>query len=66
MLGRQPPYLILDQAAQGPSKLALNTCRDGASTTSLGSLFQHLTTLSVKNLWCTTEDTTEVRYSKEN
>ena len=50
--GRQLPHLILlDQAAQGqgPSNLALNTFRDGASTTSLGSLFQHLATLIVKN-----------------
>uniref|UniRef100_A0A8C2T2L6 P53 and DNA damage regulated 1 n=2 Tax=Coturnix japonica TaxID=93934 RepID=A0A8C2T2L6_COTJA len=32
-----------------PSNLALNTSKDGASTTSLGSLFQALTTLLVKN-----------------
>jgi len=32
-----------------PSNLALNTSRDGASTDSLGSLFQHLTTLIEKN-----------------
>jgi len=29
--------------------MALNTFRDGAFTTSLGSLFQHLTSFSVKN-----------------
>jgi len=44
--GHQPPYLILDQA---PSNVALNTSRDRASTASLGNLFQHLTTLLVKN-----------------
>ena len=31
------------------SNLVLNTVRDGASTASVGSLFQHLTTLIVKN-----------------
>ena len=34
---------------RAPSNLALNTSRDGASTPSLGSLFQHLSTVSVKN-----------------
>ena len=34
---------------RAPSNLALNTSRDRASTTSRGSLFQHLTTLLVKN-----------------
>ena len=47
--GHQPPHLILDQAVQAPSNLALNTSEDGASTASLGSLFQHLTTFTVKN-----------------
>ena len=32
-----------------PSNLALNTSKDGASTTSTGNLLQHLTTCSVKN-----------------
>uniref|UniRef100_A0A8V0YXK1 Lipoyl synthase, mitochondrial n=1 Tax=Gallus gallus TaxID=9031 RepID=A0A8V0YXK1_CHICK len=32
---------------RAPSNLALNTSRDGASTASLGSLFQHLTTVLV-------------------
>ena len=32
-----------------PSNLTLNVSRDGASTTSLGNLFQCFTTLSVKN-----------------
>ena len=45
--GYQPPGLLLDQVAQGPSNLVLNTSRDGASTTSLGSPYQHLTTLLV-------------------
>ena len=35
--------------ASAPSNLALNASRDEASTASLGNLFQHLTTLSVKN-----------------
>ena len=30
------------------SSLALNASRDGASTTSLGNLFQHITALCVK------------------
>jgi len=34
-----------DEAAQSPSSLAQNTYRDGASTASLGGLFQCLTTL---------------------
>ncbi|KAK4827794.1 hypothetical protein QYF61_021747 [Mycteria americana] len=34
-----------------PSNLALNNSRDGASTTSLGNLFQCLTTLIVKNFF---------------
>ena len=42
--GRQPPH----QAAQSHS-LALNASRDGESTTSLGNLFQCVTTLCVKN-----------------
>jgi len=33
------------------STLHLNTSRDGVSTTSLGSLFQYLTTLSEKNFF---------------
>ena len=33
---------------KAPSNLALNTARDGASTTSLGDLFQCLTTLTVR------------------
>ena len=34
---------------RAPSSLALNASRDGASTTSLGNLFQCITTLWVKN-----------------
>ena len=33
---------------RAPSNLAFNTSRDGASTASLGSLLQHLNTLSVE------------------
>ena len=36
---------------RAPSSLALNVCRDGASTTSLGNLFQCFTTLIVKNFF---------------
>jgi len=45
--GHQPPDLVLDQVAL--SNLGLNTFRDGASATNLASLFQHLTTPSVKS-----------------
>ena len=38
------------------SSLALNASRDGASTTSLGNLFQCLTTLWVKNFLPMEED----------
>ena len=34
---------------RAPSNLALNTAREGASTASLGKLFQCFTTLTVKN-----------------
>jgi len=47
--GHQPPDVVLDQVAQGPIQNDVETCRDGASAASLGSLFQHLTTLIVKN-----------------
>jgi len=36
---------------QAPSNLALNTAREGAATASLGNLFQHFTTLMVKNFF---------------
>jgi len=38
-----------DQAARAPCSLALKVSKDGASTASLSSLCQCLTTLSVKN-----------------
>ncbi|KAK4816278.1 hypothetical protein QYF61_014350 [Mycteria americana] len=38
-------HLPLDQAAKAPSNLTSNISRDGASTTTLGNLFQCLTTL---------------------
>ncbi|KAK4807110.1 hypothetical protein QYF61_018451 [Mycteria americana] len=52
----QPPcneqgHLQLDQVAQSPDKLTLTVSRDGASTTSLGNLFQCFTTLIVKNFF---------------
>jgi len=42
------PTTKSDQVPRAPSNLALNISRDGAYTASLGSLCQHLTTLSVK------------------
>ena len=50
----QPPSIGRDISHQtalltAPSSLALNTSREGASTTSLGNLFQCLTTLTVNN-----------------
>ena len=36
---------------KAPSNLTLNTSNDGASTTSLGNLFQCLTTLILKNFF---------------
>jgi len=41
-----------------PSSLTLNISRDGASTTSLGNLFQCLTTLTVKNFFLTSSPST--------
>ena len=48
--GCQPLDQTLDQVARVPSNLVLNTSWDGASTTCLGSLFQHLITHSAKKL----------------
>ena len=50
----QPPAMcrVVNQQTMLPratSSLALNASRDGASTTSLGNLFQCVTTLCVKN-----------------
>ena len=47
--GARDILIISAGEAAAPYNLALNTSRDGASTTSLGSPFQHLTTLLVKN-----------------
>ena len=50
--GHQPPDLVAQgktKLPRAPSNLVLNASRDRASTTSLRSLFQHLTALSVKN-----------------
>ena len=41
----------LDQVLRAPSNLTLNASRDGAATTSLGNLFQSLTTLTVKTFF---------------
>ena len=46
--GHQPPHFIPAQAAQGPIQPGQEHLQE-AFTTSLGSLFQHLTTLLVKN-----------------
>jgi len=52
----QPPchkqgHLQLDQVSQSPIQPALNVSKDGASTTSLGNLFQCFTTLIGKNVF---------------
>ena len=44
-------HLQLHQAAQSPVQPDLQCLKGWASTTSLGNLFQCLTTLSVKNLF---------------
>ena len=41
----------LSQVAQSPIRPDFNVSKDGAPTTSLGSLWQCLTTLTVKNLF---------------
>lgn len=47
-------HLRTDQFAQNPNQpLASNSCRDVASTASLGNLFQCLTTLIIKNFFVT-------------
>ena len=46
-MGRAAPYQL--RLLRAPFNLALNASRDGASTTSLGNLFQCFTTLCVKN-----------------
>ena len=51
MQGHQPPYLILDQPAQGPIQPGLEHFQ-GWSTHSLsGQQCQHLTTLLVEEAW---------------
>ena len=49
MQGHQPPHLILDQAAQGPIQLGLEHLQGRGIHNLSGSLFQHLTALTVKN-----------------
>jgi len=44
-----PTFTFHTRLPRAPSNLALIISRDGASTASLDSLFQHLTTLVVKN-----------------
>ncbi|KAK4829612.1 hypothetical protein QYF61_005739 [Mycteria americana] len=44
-------YQHFQRLLKAPSNLALNTSKDGASTTSLGNLFQCLTTLIGKNFF---------------
>ena len=58
-----PPAMGRDTSHQprlpkAPSSLALSTSRDGASTASLGSLCQCLTTLTVKNFLLTSSKST--------
>ena len=45
----QPPYLIPDQAAQGPIQPALEHLLEWRIHSLSGQLFQHLTTLLVEN-----------------
>ena len=45
------PPCLLNHVPKCPSRHFLNTSRDGDSTTSLGSLFQCLTTLPVKKFF---------------
>jgi len=47
-MGRSVTHQI--RMTRALSNLALSTSRDGASTVSLGNLFLHLITLSVKKL----------------
>jgi len=44
-------HLLLDEAAQTPPNLALNTAREGAASASLGNLCQGFINLTVKNLF---------------
>uniref|UniRef100_A0A8D0EWZ9 GDNF family receptor alpha like n=1 Tax=Strix occidentalis caurina TaxID=311401 RepID=A0A8D0EWZ9_STROC len=44
-------HILHSKSCFTPSNLALNTSREGASTTSLGNLFQCLTTLMLKNFF---------------
>ena len=47
--GCQPPHFILDQAAQGPIQPGLEHLQGWGIHSLSGQLFQHLTTLIVKN-----------------
>ncbi|KAK4815543.1 hypothetical protein QYF61_003235 [Mycteria americana] len=46
----ESPLVLSARGSRVPSNLTLNVSRDGASTTSLGNLFQCFTTLIVKNV----------------
>jgi len=48
--GHQPPYLISEQAAQGPLQPSLDHLQGWGIHSLSGQLFQHLTTVTVKNL----------------
>ena len=48
--GHKPPYLILDQAAQGPVQPVLEYLHGQSIHSLSGQLFQHLTTLLIKNI----------------
>ena len=45
----QPPYLVLDQAAQGPIQPGFEHLQGWGIHSLSGQLFQHLTTLIAKN-----------------
>jgi len=51
-------HLQLDQGLRACTSQVLKVSRDGASTTSLGNLFQCLTTLTVKNFFLTSSPST--------
>ena len=48
---REQGHLQLNQVFRAPSSLILSVSRDGASTTSLGNLFQCFTTLIIKTFF---------------
>ena len=60
--GCQPPYLIADQAAQGPIQPGLEHVHRWGIHSLPGQLFQHLITLSAKKFCPQTGKSLELRY----